>query len=66
MLDSAASSVPLAKPGLRMKELVEASGVPKSTILYYLQQGLLPEALSAIGWQRGRPERHMTSLWRVG
>ena len=43
MLDSAAGSVPLAKPGLRMKELVEASGVPKSTILYYLQQGLLPE-----------------------
>lgn len=26
-----------------MKELVEASGAPKSTILYYLQQGLLPE-----------------------
>lgn len=29
--------------GLRMKELVEATGAPKSTILYYLQQGLLPE-----------------------
>ena len=30
-------------PGLRMKALVEATGLPKSTILYYLQQGLLPE-----------------------
>lgn len=34
---------PSAKPGLRMNELVEASGVPKSTILHYLNQGLLPE-----------------------
>lgn len=31
------------KPGLRMKALVEATGVPKSTILHYLNQGLLPE-----------------------
>ncbi len=28
---------------LRMKELVEATGVPKSTILHYLGQGLLPK-----------------------
>jgi DNA-binding transcriptional MerR regulator len=28
-----------------MKELVEATGVPKSTILHYLNQGLLPEPL---------------------
>ena len=32
-----------SKPGLRMKELVEKTGVPKSTILHYLNQGLLPE-----------------------
>lgn len=32
-----------AKPGLRMNELVKATGVPKSTILHYLHQGLLPE-----------------------
>lgn len=32
-----------SKPGLRMKELVNETGVPKSTILYYLNQGLLPE-----------------------
>ena len=32
-----------SRPGLRMKELVEATGVPKSTILHYLNQGLLPE-----------------------
>jgi len=29
--------------GLRMKELVEATGLPKSTILHYLNEGLLPE-----------------------
>ena len=26
-----------------MRELVEQTGVPKSTILYYVKQGLLPE-----------------------
>ncbi len=26
-----------------MKELVEATGIPKSTILYYAQEGMLPE-----------------------
>lgn len=31
-----------ARPGLRMKDLVERSGLPKSTILHYLDQGLLP------------------------
>lgn len=30
-------------PGLKMNELASATGVPKSTILYYLSQGLLPE-----------------------
>jgi DNA-binding transcriptional MerR regulator len=29
--------------GLKMNELAAAAGVPKSTILYYLGQGLLPE-----------------------
>jgi DNA-binding transcriptional MerR regulator len=29
-------------PGLKMRELVAASGVPKSTILHYLHEGLLP------------------------
>jgi len=29
-------------PGLKMNELATAAGVPKSTILYYLAQGLLP------------------------
>jgi len=28
---------------LRMKDLVDATGLPKSTILHYLHQGLLPE-----------------------
>jgi DNA-binding transcriptional MerR regulator len=30
------------KPGLRMKELMALSGLPKSTLLYYVEQGLLP------------------------
>jgi DNA-binding transcriptional MerR regulator len=30
-------------PGLRMKELAEAAGLPKSAILHYVAQGLLPE-----------------------
>lgn len=30
------------KPGLRMKELMAASGLPKSTLLYYVEHGLLP------------------------
>jgi DNA-binding transcriptional MerR regulator len=29
--------------GLRMKDLVEATGLPKSAILHYVAQGLLPE-----------------------
>lgn len=31
--------------GIRMKELSEATGLPKSAILHYLAQGLLPEPL---------------------
>ena len=31
------------RPGLRMNELSRATGVPKSTILHYLNEGLLPE-----------------------
>lgn len=30
-------------PGLKMNELAAATGVPKSTILYYIGQGLLPQ-----------------------
>ena len=30
-------------PGLKMKELAEASGLPKSTILHYVNEGLLPK-----------------------
>lgn len=31
-----------APPGLRMKQLMAATGLPKSTLLYYVEQGLLP------------------------
>jgi len=32
-----------AKPGLRMNQLVEATGLPKSTLAHYVREGLLPE-----------------------
>jgi DNA-binding transcriptional MerR regulator len=32
-----------SSPGLKMNELAAATGVPKSTILFYLGQGLLPQ-----------------------
>lgn len=31
------------RKGLRMRELTEATGLPKSTLLHYVAQGLLPE-----------------------
>jgi len=34
-----------SRPGLRMKELAEATGLPKSAILHYVAQGLLPEPI---------------------
>ncbi|MFH1057931.1 MAG: MerR family transcriptional regulator [Pseudomonadota bacterium] len=34
---------PRETPGLRMKDLAEACGLPKSTLLYYVEQGLLPQ-----------------------
>jgi DNA-binding transcriptional MerR regulator len=33
----------VSRQGLKMQELVAATGVPKSTILHYLNEGLLPE-----------------------
>ncbi len=33
------------RPGLKMRDLVAATGVPKSTILHYLNEGLLPPPL---------------------
>jgi len=32
-----------SQQGLKMQDLVAATGVPKSTILHYLNEGLLPE-----------------------
>jgi DNA-binding transcriptional MerR regulator len=34
-----------SRNGLRMKEVTEATGLPKSTILHYVAQGLLPEPM---------------------
>jgi len=38
---------------LKMKDLVRLSGVPKSTILYYIKEGLLPEP------QKPKPNVHL-------
>ena len=39
--------------GLKMRELVRAAGVPKSTILFYLAAGLLfPAAWRLVGTDR--------------
>lgn len=32
-------------PGLRMNQLMAATGLPKSTLLYYVEQGLLPKPI---------------------
>ena len=45
MVAAADNSKHPSKPGLKMKDLVDATGVPKSTILHYLHQGLLPGPL---------------------
>lgn len=37
------SGLPGRAPGLRMRALAEATGLPKSAILHYVAQGLLPE-----------------------
>lgn len=43
MKDAAVRKPHAPRPGIKMKALAAATGVPKSTILYYLSQGLLPE-----------------------
>ena len=67
------------KPGMQMKELVEATGVPKSTILYYLSQGLLPlpvkashnmayydpQCVERIGFIRNLQRHHRLSLAEI-
>ncbi len=41
--DSSGKKEGTQKRGLRMKDLMSATGLPKSAILHYLAQGLLPE-----------------------
>ncbi len=67
------------KPGLRMKELVAASGLPKSTILYYLNQGLLttpvktspnmayysPECVEELNFIKTMQSKHRLPLQKI-
>lgn len=41
--------------GMKMNKLVELSGVPKATILYYIKEGLLPEP------KKPKPNLHLYS-----
>jgi len=41
--EAATGSQEATRLGLKMKDLVNATGVPKATILHYLREGLLPE-----------------------
>ena len=41
--EAATESQEATRLGLKMKDLVNATGVPKATILHYLREGLLPE-----------------------
>ena len=41
--EAATESQEATRLGLKMKDLVSATGVPKGTILHYLREGLLPE-----------------------
>jgi DNA-binding transcriptional MerR regulator len=50
-------------PYLKMKELVDASGVPKSTLLLYVNTGLLPEPVRT---QRNMAYYHPSCIERVG
>jgi DNA-binding transcriptional MerR regulator len=43
MHDTTDHHTPASTPVLKMKDLVAATGVARSTILYYVQQGMLPE-----------------------
>ena len=49
-------------PFLKMKELVDATGVPKSTIILYVNKGLLPQPVRT---QRNMAYYHPSSVERV-
>lgn len=63
-----------APPGLRMNQLVAATGLPKSTLLYYVEQGLLPPPVKTSPnmayydqacVERARQVKHMQSHHRL-
>lgn len=50
---------------MRMKELVARSGVNKSTILYYIKEGLIPKPIKASYNQHYYTEEHLTAVHLV-
>lgn len=53
------------KPGLRMKELMAQSGLPKSTLLYYVEQGLLPAPIKTSPNMAYYPPQCLERLARI-
>ena len=51
---------------LTIKELEEASGVPRTTIYYYVREGLLPEAQKAAASRAVYSETHLQLLREIG
>jgi DNA-binding transcriptional MerR regulator len=54
-----------AKPGLRMRDLVRESGLPRETIHFYRQQGLLPEPVKTGRNTALYTQEHVERLRRI-
>lgn len=50
----------------KISELVEKSGIPKSTILYYIKEGLLPEARKLKSNVHRYSDKHLELLHYIG
>lgn len=56
---------PEPEPQLRMRDLVRQSGLPRETIHFYIQQGLLPRPLKTGRNTALYPARHLERLRRI-
>jgi DNA-binding transcriptional MerR regulator len=61
----AGETAPLAEPKLRMRDLVHESGLPRETIHFYIQQGLLPKPLKTGRNTALYPASHLERLRRI-
>ena len=56
---------PQTAPALRMRDLVRESGLPRETIHFYMQQGLLPKALKTGRNTALYTQEHLERLRRI-